>query len=126
MSQKHQAEVLIIGGGIIGAACAYELAQRGVAVTVIDKGEIGFGCSYGNAGWVTPCFALPLPMPGMFLKSLQWLLDSESPLYIKPRLSWQLVSWLWRFMRSMNERTMRESVAALTELSKYTLEAYKQ
>jgi D-amino-acid dehydrogenase len=66
-----RASVLIGGGGIIGAACAAELSQRGVSVTLIDKGPIGHGCSYGNAGWITPSFALPLPRPGMLLKSLK-------------------------------------------------------
>lgn len=60
-----RADVLIVGGGIIGICCAWELAQRGLSVMVIDKRDIGHGCSYGNAGWLTPCFALPLPMPGM-------------------------------------------------------------
>ena len=124
MSPKSNTDVLIIGGGIIGAACADELSQRGARVTVIDKGEIGHGCSYGNAGWITPCFALPLPMPGMFLKAMKWLTDADSPLYIKPRLSWSLARWLLRFLRSMNTAQMHRSVAALTELSKFSLQAY--
>src|SRR5271170_1466187 len=111
MSNRNQ--VLVIGGGIVGMAAAAELAGRGLPVTVIDKGLIGHGCSYGNAGWVTPCFALPLPMPGMFFKALGWLLDPESPLYIKPQPSWLLVRWLLRFLFSMNERHLRRSVEAL-------------
>lgn len=122
----NKPDILIIGGGIIGAACAYELSQRGASVVVIDKGEIGHGCSYGNAGWITPCFALPLPMPGMFFKSLGWLIDPDSPLYIKPSCSWQLVRWLMRFVRSMNTATMQRAVAALTELSKYSLKEYRR
>ncbi len=124
MLQKK--DVLIIGGGVIGLSCAAELSRRGVSVTVIDKGDMGYGCSYGNAGWITPCFALPLPMPGMLLKSIGWLFDPGSPLYIKPQPSWLLLKWLWRFMRSMNHRLLVESVAALTEISKYSLHAYQE
>ena len=91
---------------------------------MIDKRDVGHGCSYGNAGWLTPCFALPLPMPGMLLKSIGWLLDPDSPLYIKPRPSWRLASWLWRFMRSMNTPLMQRSVEGLVALSQQSLEAY--
>lgn len=123
---KKREDIVIIGGGIIGMACAYELSQRGAQVTVIDKGEVGHGCSYGNAGWVTPCFAMPLPMPGMLLKAMGWLLDPESPLYIKPSMSPSLISWLMRFLRSMNEPLMLQSIQSLVDISKYSLEAYAQ
>ncbi|MDR3606924.1 MAG: FAD-dependent oxidoreductase [Oligoflexia bacterium] len=124
MSAKQN--ILVIGGGVIGLSTAYELSRRGASVTVIDKGEPGFGCSYGNAGWITPCFALPLPMPGMFLKAVGWLLDPESPLHIHPAADPLLFRWLFGFMRSMRAGKMRESVRALTEISKYSLEAYSK
>lgn len=117
-------QVLIIGGGIAGVTTAYELAGRGLRVTVIDKGRIGYGCSYGNAGWITPCFAMPLPMPGMLIKSFKWMLDPEGPLYIEPRPSIMLMRWMLRFLRSMNQKQMQRSITALTELSTFSLDAY--
>ncbi len=119
-------DIIVIGGGVIGMACAYELAKSGARVTIIDKGEPGFGCSYGNAGWLTPCFSMPLPMPGMLLKSIRWMTNPESPLYIQPRPSWLLVSWLTRFLFAMNKRAMIRSVTALTEISKFSLDAYSR
>ncbi|MCA9924309.1 MAG: FAD-dependent oxidoreductase, partial [Anaerolineales bacterium] len=38
-------DVLIIGGGIIGVSAAYYLARAGVAVTIIEKGDIAAGSS---------------------------------------------------------------------------------
>ena len=99
-------------------------ALRGLRVLVIDKGEVGHGCSFGNAGWITPCFALPLPMPGMLLKSLGWMLDPRGPLYIEPRLDFDLVRWLFRFLKSMNRRLMERSVEALVPLAKASLQDY--
>jgi len=119
-------DLLIVGAGVIGMSCAFELSKRGLQVTVIDRGEPGFGCSYGNAGWLTPCFSMPLPMPGMFLKSLKWMTNPESPLYIQPRPSWLLLSWLTRFLFNMNRKKMLQSVRALTELSQYSLEGYSK
>jgi D-amino-acid dehydrogenase len=122
----ERCEVLIIGAGIIGAACASELSQRGVKVTVIDQGRVGHGCSYGNAGWITPCFAMPLPMPGMMIKSMKWILNPEGPLYVKPQPSMLLAGWMWRFLRAMREEKMLRSVGALTELSKVSLAIYRE
>jgi len=121
-----KSDVLIVGGGVIGLASAYELGRAGVRVTLIDKSDPGYGCSYGNAGWITPCFAMPLPMPGMLFKSIGWLTDPESPLYIKPELSVTLFRWLLRFLLSMNRKQMLASVDALTAISKQSLDLYKE
>ncbi|WP_163009130.1 FAD-dependent oxidoreductase, partial [Pseudomonas viridiflava] len=36
-----QADVVVIGGGIIGVFTAYYLARRGMKVALIEKGRIG-------------------------------------------------------------------------------------
>lgn len=46
------ADVAIIGGGIIGCATAYYLAQRGVSVVLLERGVIGAEASGRNAGGV--------------------------------------------------------------------------
>lgn len=124
MNQKKQ--IIIIGGGIIGLSCAVKLAEKGAEVVVLDKNKVGFGCSYGNAGWMTPCFAMPLPMPGLFFKSLKWLLNPESPLYIKPSVSPFLFQWLTKFMLSMTESKATAAIEALVALSKVSLDEYEK
>ncbi len=124
--QKNNIDVLIVGAGIIGCSIGAELSRRGAKVRVIDKGSVGQGCSYGNAGWMTPCFSMPLPMPGMLLKSMKWLLDPQGPLYIKPSLSLDLASWLFQFMKAMNEAQAKRAVQCLVELSKKSLTEYEK
>ncbi|MEV8473330.1 FAD-binding oxidoreductase [Ralstonia sp. UNC404CL21Col] len=46
-----QADVVVIGGGIIGVFAAYYLARRGVSVAVVEKGRIGAEQSSRNWGW---------------------------------------------------------------------------
>ncbi|MFR2342371.1 MAG: FAD-dependent oxidoreductase [Ruminococcus sp.] len=41
MLEKREADVIIIGGGIMGCATAYRLAKQGVDVLVLEKKEIG-------------------------------------------------------------------------------------
>jgi D-amino-acid dehydrogenase len=120
-----KSDVLIVGGGIIGLSTAVQLASQGVKVTVIEKDRVGYGCSYGNAGWMTPCFALPLPMPGLFFKSLKWLMNPNSPLYIKPSADPLLLKWLIRFMLAMNEKQARAATEAMVLLSRVSLDLYQ-
>jgi D-amino-acid dehydrogenase len=124
MSQRY--DVLVIGAGIVGTSVGAELARRGSKVCLIDKNQIGKGCSYGNAGWMTPCFAMPLPMPGMLVKSMKWLLDPASPLYIKPSASLDLARWLFEFLKAMNEKQARRSVENLVILSQKSLQEYEK
>jgi len=121
---KH--DVVIIGGGVIGVACARELAKRGVDVTVLERDQIGHGCSYGNAGWLTPSQATPLANPAMLLKSFRWMLDPESPLYIQPRLDPAFLRWLIEFM--MNSRTAKfeRGAAALVELCRASVDLWEE
>ena len=45
-----EADIIIIGGGIAGAATAYYLAQHGHGLTLLERGEIGGEASGVNAG----------------------------------------------------------------------------
>ena len=47
-------DVLVVGGGIIGLATAYFLADRGASVQVIEAGSIAAGASGANAGGIWP------------------------------------------------------------------------
>lgn len=43
LERSEHADVAVIGSGIAGLSCAYELAARGRSVIVIDRGDIGSG-----------------------------------------------------------------------------------
>ncbi len=46
-----RADVVVIGGGIVGVSAAYYLARRGVTVALVEKGRIGAEQSSRNWGW---------------------------------------------------------------------------
>lgn len=48
----EKVDVVVIGGGIIGASTALELAERGISVALCEKGGIGQEQSSRNWGWV--------------------------------------------------------------------------
>jgi len=48
------ADILVVGGGVIGCAIAYELAKAGLAVTLVERGTPGCEASSAGAGMLAP------------------------------------------------------------------------
>ena len=103
---KRSEKVVVVGGGIIGIACAHYLNEAGFQVTVIDQGEIGQGCSYANCGFICPSDVLPLTEPGAVMTGLKSLFDPDAAFRIKPQLRLSLYQWLLQFARRCNKRQM--------------------
>ena len=47
-------EVLVVGGGVIGASVAFHLAREGVGVTLLERGEVASQASGAAAGMLLP------------------------------------------------------------------------
>lgn len=123
MSEIPQ-HVLVIGAGIAGLSAAWFLREKGLEVTVVDRGDGTDNCSYGNAGMIVPSHVIPLASPGMVGKGLRWMLDDESPFYIKPRLSLELLRWGWEFRRASTPRHVEQSGPVLRDLLLESREIY--
>ncbi|GAB5536236.1 MAG: glycine oxidase ThiO [Rubricoccaceae bacterium] len=50
--------ILVVGGGVIGLATAWRLAQRGHAITLIERDTLGQGTSWDAAGMLAPAAEL--------------------------------------------------------------------
>ncbi len=50
------AECVVIGGGVIGVSCAFRLAEAGVGVLLLDRGELGGGSTAKAAGGIRSSF----------------------------------------------------------------------
>src|SRR5580704_15536761 len=51
---SRSSDVLVVGGGVIGGALAWTLAQRGLSVTIVEGGRVGRGASWAAAGLLAP------------------------------------------------------------------------
>lgn len=119
-------KVAVIGGGVIGLASAYYLRKQGADVVLIEKEELGYACSRGNAGLVTPSLFQPLPNPDLVWTSIRWMLKKDSPLYIKPSSMIGLSGWLYRFWRHCNEKAYKRGNDAGYELSRNALTLFDE
>ena len=108
--------ITIIGGGVIGLNCAYYLQKEGYAVTIIERGDITNGCSFGNMGYFSPSHFIPLASPGIIAEGIRFMLNSSSPFYIKPRLNRSLIQWMYHFWKSSNANTFLKSAPHLNNI----------
>jgi D-amino-acid dehydrogenase len=104
---------IVVGGGAVGLCVAEALASRGVDVTTLERDRCGLGASAGNAGWITPSLAIPVPGPGVIGQSLKWLVNPQGPLWIRPTLSPAMLGWIARFVASCPRRRYRRGLVAL-------------
>lgn len=111
------ANIIIIGGGIIGLSSAYYLSKQGHHITVLDKGDITDNCSFGNAGMIVPSHFVPLAAPGMISQGIRWMFDSKSPFYVKPSLGGGLPAWGMKFLRKATAKHVADSALPLRDLS---------
>jgi len=109
-------KVIVAGGGVIGLCAAYYLNKAGHEVTLIDKGDLKHGTSFGNAGYISPSHFIPLASPGIVAKGLQWMLSSSSPFYIKPRLDMDLIRWALTFWKRSGKSTMERNIPHLNNI----------
>jgi len=117
-------KVVIVGGGIIGFSCAYYLIEEGHEVVLVDKDSFNSGASIVNAGYIIPSHIIPLASPEVLRKGIKWMLNSNSPFYIKPRFNKDLINWGINFIKSSNFRHVNRSISIIKKINEFSKELY--
>jgi len=118
--------VIIVGGGVIGACCAYYLRKSGWEVTIVERETFGAACSHGNCGLISPSHALPLAMPGAVMKTMPMMFKSDAPFRVAPRFDPTLWAWLLKFAGRCKEAPMLEAAAGRHALLQSSVSAYHE
>lgn len=123
--RKQDADIIVVGAGIIGISCALALQRAGCNVLVLERTGIAAGATRGNAGAFAFTDIEPLATPGIIRKAPKWLFDPLGPLSLPIGYALKLSPWMWRFWRaSWRDRYESATVAqaALMRLSQLALE----
>src|SRR5712692_10392151 len=119
--------ILVVGGGVVGLCTAYYALQKGHRVTLVEREAPDHDCcSLGNAGLIVPSHFVPLAAPGVVAQGLRMLLNPASPFYIRPRPSWELIDWCWKFYRAANAAHVAHAAPLIRDLNLASRGCYEE
>lgn len=114
----------VIGGGVVGLSCAYELAHRGADVTLLEADVVGSGASAGNAGWITPFLSAPRAAPGAVGAAVRSAFKRGGPVRIRPHLEPAYAAWVLQFLRASRPAAHQRGLTALQHLASLAPDAF--
>lgn len=126
MKENSKQTVAVIGAGIIGVNCAAELQSLGFDVTLIDKADIGSGCSERNAGHFATEQVFPLAEFSLLWQMPKLLLDPMGPIALSPKHFPKAIPWFCRFINNMRSSKRNKNTAALQSLNKNAIDYYRR
>lgn len=119
-------DTVVVGAGIIGVACALQLARQGRHVLVVDPQDPGMGASYGNAGHLATEQVFPIADLSILKRLPGMLLDPMGPL----RLDWKYLPralpWFLRLLLNLRPASYQRTVAGIRTLNEGSLGAWQR
>ncbi|GAA1894661.1 NAD(P)/FAD-dependent oxidoreductase [Actinomadura bangladeshensis] len=116
--------VAVVGAGMVGLSTAWFLQEHGADVTVFDRRDVAAGASWGNAGWLTPGLATPLPEPAVLSYGVKAVLSPSSPVYVPPSANPSLLRFLAGFARNSTAARWRRAMEALVPINGRALPSF--
>jgi D-amino-acid dehydrogenase len=126
MTTDPPRRVAVVGAGMVGLATAWFLQERGLAVTVLERDHVAAGASWGNAGWLTPSEATPLPSPAVLRYGVRAMASPTSPVYVPLRADAALLRFLASFARHCTATRWTSAMRSLVALNAGSLDAYDE
>lgn len=105
-------DVVIVGAGIVGLACAFRLTEAGRSVLLVDRTGLAEETSRGNAGAFAFSDIMPLATKDVLKKLPRWLADPLGPFTVRPEYLAQITPWMMRFWRAGWPDRVADGIAA--------------
>ena len=119
-------QIIIIGAGVIGLACAHYLSEKTSEITIIEQNTAGSGSSHGNCGLLHFSGIIPLCAPGVVTNEIIRTFRRTSPLYIKPYPDIRRMLWLMKFAAHCTWSHMKKASADKFELMNYSAALFEE
>ncbi|HEV7913177.1 MAG TPA: FAD-dependent oxidoreductase, partial [Albitalea sp.] len=124
---RPRMQVMVLGSGVIGVSCAWQLALAGHQVTVLDRQPApGLETSYANAGEVSPGYSAPWAGPGVPIKAIKWLLMQHRPLVIRPHFDIGLIRWGMAMLRNCTAARYEINKSRMVRLAEYSRDCLRE
>src|SRR6202047_2541133 len=121
-----QADVIVLGAGIVGVSAAYAARQRGLSVILVDRREPGSETSYGNAGILSSGSILPLNKPSLWSALPGYLANTSAALRWDPLWVMKNLDWVVRFLGNAVPSRTRPRAVALHGLIGASLKLHRE
>lgn len=93
----RQADVIVLGAGIVGVSIALHLQERGRRVLLVDRGEPGAETSHGNAGLIERSSVIPYGFPRSLATLLSFASNRSIAVRYRPATLLRMAPWLARY-----------------------------
>ncbi len=109
-------DVIVIGAGIVGVACAFWAQMRGQSVALVDPAPVGSGASSGNACTLATYACMPVNDPSVFANLPHYLFSSDSPLALSWVHALRNPLWMLKFLANCRPAKSRQIAMELAAL----------
>jgi D-amino-acid dehydrogenase len=110
------ADVIVLGAGMVGVSVALHLQRRGRDVVLIDRRGAGEETSYGNSGLIQREGVIPYTFPREFGAILSYAMNNRSDVVYHLSALPRLAPWLFRYWQNATPERIERSAQALAPL----------
>jgi D-amino-acid dehydrogenase len=121
----RNADIVVLGAGIVGVSAAYTAQQRGFSVVLVDRREPGSETSYGNAGILSSGSIAPLNQPSLWKALPKYLTNRHPALRWDPVWSMRHPGWFAGFLANALPAHLKPRATALRELIGASLKLHR-
>jgi len=121
-----QADVVVLGAGIVGVSAAYAARQRGLSVILVDRREPGSETSYGNAGILSSGSIMPLNKPSLWNALPAYITNRHAALRWDPAWAIRNIDWVVRFLANTAPSRLKPRATALHGLLGASLKLHRE
>jgi D-amino-acid dehydrogenase len=118
---------LVLGGGVVGTATAFFLAEDGHEVTLLERrGDVALGTSFANGALIHASLVEPWNVPGIAFTLVRYLGREDAPAVLRLRALPGMVGWGLAFLRNSARARHARHTAINLRLAVYSARVLRE